>query len=244
MIDRDVPFALIGVVVTLLGLIAQAIVIVIGSNYSGIAIPVIMAAIVVIQKGYLKTSRQLRLLDLETKAPLFTQFLESLNGLATLRAFGWIPEYAYQGIAAMKRAQPPFYLLWSAQNTLILVLNLINAMLAIVIISVAVGSRTSSSGGLGLALFNVVGLGSSLRDLILNWTNLEVALGAVARICDFTSNTASENETRDRQPPDQWPRAGAIHLDNIKVSYSCVLRYAPRYRKPLTSIILAILCLQ
>jgi ATP-binding cassette subfamily C (CFTR/MRP) protein 1 len=43
----------------------------------------------VLQKYYLRTSRQMRLLDLEAKSPLYSHFLESLTGLVEIRAFGW-----------------------------------------------------------------------------------------------------------------------------------------------------------
>ena len=43
----------------------------------------------VLQKYYLRTSRQMRLLDLEAKSPLYSHFIESLAGLVEIRAFGW-----------------------------------------------------------------------------------------------------------------------------------------------------------
>lgn len=52
-------------------------------------IPFLILVVYVLQDIYLRTSCQLRLLDLETRAPLFSHFLETLDGLATIRAFGW-----------------------------------------------------------------------------------------------------------------------------------------------------------
>lgn len=42
-----------------------------------------------IQKFYLRKSRHLRFLDLEAKSPLYAHFVETLEGLATIRSFGW-----------------------------------------------------------------------------------------------------------------------------------------------------------
>ena len=220
MIDREIAFGFVGVTVAAFQLIAQCIVIILGSNWSGIAIPALFVVIAAVQHVYLKTSQQLRLRDLEAKAPLFTHFLETLSGLVTVRAFGWTAEYARRGIEAMKRSQQPFYLLYSAQNTLTLVLDLTNATLAVIVISIAVGTRSSGSGGLGLALFNIVNLGQSIKSLVFAWTSLEVSLGAVARIRDFEMNTKAENSGTDRQPPDNWPQKGEIRFDNVALAYS------------------------
>lgn len=42
-----------------------------------------------VQKFYLRTSRQLQHLNLEAKSPPYTHFSELLTGLATVRAFGF-----------------------------------------------------------------------------------------------------------------------------------------------------------
>lgn len=48
----------------------------IASGYVAIAITLCIVVIVAIQLLYLRTSRQLRILDIEAKAPLFSRFLE------------------------------------------------------------------------------------------------------------------------------------------------------------------------
>ena len=222
-IDREISFGVVGLSIALFQILAQCAVIVVGSHWSGIVIPVLLLVIAVIQRVYLRTSQQLRLLDLEAKAPLFTHFLETLDGLITLRAFGWTAEYIERGIDAMKRSQQPFYLLYSAQNTLGLTLDLVTAALAVVVMSIAVGTRSSTSGGLGLALFNIVGLGQTCKSVVTTWTFLETSLGAVARIRDFEKSTPSEISEDDAQPPDGWPGSGNIEFNHVQVAYSYVL---------------------
>ena len=58
----------------------------VGSVYAAVAFPVVLLALYLVQWFYLRTSRQLRLLDIEAKAPLYSLFEESLSGLATIRA--------------------------------------------------------------------------------------------------------------------------------------------------------------
>lgn len=58
-----------------------------------------------IQAFYLRTSRQVRLLDLEAKAPLYAQFLETTEGLTTIRALHWQQGFADQNAELLDKSQ-------------------------------------------------------------------------------------------------------------------------------------------
>src|ERR1700712_1748572 len=107
---------------------------------------------IVIQKFYLRTSRQVRLLDLEAKSPLYTHFIESLSGLVTIRAFGWSDEFIEQNLVLLDNSQKPYYLLFCIQRWLALVLDLTVSVLAMVLMVLIVEFRDSISPGyVGLA---------------------------------------------------------------------------------------------
>lgn len=111
----------------------------------------------VLQKYYLRTSRQLRLLDLEAKSPLYSHFIESLSGLVTIRAFGWADNFKQLNLKLLDVSQKPYYLLFCIQRWLGLLLDLIVAGLAVVLMVLVVKLRMEVSGGfVGLALLNVV----------------------------------------------------------------------------------------
>jgi ATP-binding cassette subfamily C (CFTR/MRP) protein 1 len=173
----------------------------------------------VIFRVYLRTTRRLRLLDIELKSPVLSLLIESIDGLATVRAFGWTEWYSRRGLRVLGEAQVPFHLLQTAQVTLNLWLDLLVAMLAIVVVSIAVGTGSASGGSLGLSLLNIVGLGQSVRIVVHFYTSLEITLGAVARIRDFTLGTGSENTGREEPSPD-WPRNGSIQFQNVTISHS------------------------
>jgi ATP-binding cassette subfamily C (CFTR/MRP) protein 1 len=121
-------------------------------------IPFIGLAGYLIQRVYLRTSRQVRLMDLEAKAPLCTHFLESLAGIVTIRAFGWSSAYRKKNKKHLDNSQAPFYLLFAIQNWLGLVLELMVAGLVTVLVALAVGLRSKVDAGfLGLALVSAVG---------------------------------------------------------------------------------------
>lgn len=91
-IDNELPNVLVGTMLNLHyfpiggGLMAST------ASYFLATVPVVFALFVV-QTFYLRTSRQMRYLDLDSKAPRYTHFQESLSGLVSIRAFGWVDQF-------------------------------------------------------------------------------------------------------------------------------------------------------
>ena len=142
----------------LFGAAAEAALIATGSTYMAATIPLLIIAIYALQHVYLRTSRQLRLLDLENRSPLYSHFLESLDGLATIRAFAWEADSKRRCHKLLDNSQRPFYLLLCAQGWLNLVLDLIVAAEAVIVVGLSVGLRSYISPGLlGISLNNILG---------------------------------------------------------------------------------------
>ena len=133
------------------------VIIAVSTAYIIPAFPIMLFVFYVVQRFYLRTSRQVRYLDLETKSPLYTNFIETLSGLATIRSFGWEGHFESQNRAFLQASQRPFFILMTIQRWLTLVLDLIVSALAILLAILAVELRhTINPGYLGLALVNVV----------------------------------------------------------------------------------------
>jgi ATP-binding cassette subfamily C (CFTR/MRP) protein 1 len=186
-----------------------------------ITIPFIFLVLYFIQDIYLKTSRQLRFMDLEAKSPLYSHFLETLDGLTTIRAFGWANSSRETNLKNLDVSQRPYYMLYCVQRWLELVMDLIVAGLAVTVVALAISLRSSSSGGLlGVALNNVLNFNQTLSTLIVQWTSLETSLGAIARIRTFAATRASEHKNgEDFNPPIEWPQRGALEFKNVSASY-------------------------
>lgn len=223
----QLPLSVFQTTFSAIGCIAQIILIFISSWYIATAIPVLMAVLYVVQRIYLRTSRQLRFLDIEAKSPLFTLFIEAISGLVTIRSFGFTQYFENRNAEALNMSQRPYYLLYCIQQWLNLVLDLIVAAVAIVLVSVATTTRNSADAGLmAVALTNVVNFSASLKGLIVSWTLLETSLGALSRVRSFTIQTASENLPAECVvPPDFWPQKGDIYFKNVSASYKLVLTF-------------------
>lgn len=203
------------------GVIAKAGLLAASSYYVAVTFPFLFAVYFYLQRGYLRTSRQLRLLDLEEKAPVYTQFLETLDGLSTLRAFGWAPAAIEANHILVDRSQRPFYLLIMVQRWLVLVLDMTTAALALLVVGFAVMLRGDVDVGLtGVSLVQLIGLSETLNMLIQFWTSIETSIGAVARIKQFAEDTPEESRPGETQEPSTtWPDRGGIQIRDLTASY-------------------------
>lgn len=224
LIDAELPIAFLNVAANGFVCIAQAIMILPASYWLALTYPFLFGALYAVQKYYLRTSRQLRFLDLEAKSPIYSQFLKTLSGLTTIRAFSWQDDLVRLNDRRLNSSQKPFYLLCSVQRWLKLVLDLMAAALAIVLTSVAVSSRGSLSAGFaGIALYNIMSLSAAMKAAVNVWTILETSIGAVARVKSFGETTASENlPTESEIAPENWPEKGSLVLSNVTASYRYV----------------------
>ncbi|KAI9147656.1 Canalicular multispecific organic anion transporter 2 [Paramyrothecium foliicola] len=220
LIDNDLPLALGRATFQFLFTIASSVLVFMASGYVAAAIPLCIAVLLMIQFYYLRTSRQLRLLDIEAKAPLFALFLETISGITSIRAYGWSRGFEQRNLNALNVSQKPYYLLWCCQRWLTLVLDLFNAGIAILIVSVAVTTRNGSTQYLGVALFNIVTFGATLQALINQWTLVETALGAISRIRSYVAEVKDENLPAEDGPiPQDWPEQGHVEFQNVSASY-------------------------
>lgn len=160
-----------------------------------------------------------------TYIPSSSQFLETIPGRTTIRAFGWSQPAKDRNETLVDRAQRPFYLLLMVQQWLTLVLDLVTTGIALLVVGISMGLRGSSSvspGFTGVSLVQLIALTETLKLLIQFWTSLETSIGAVARIRAFEQETPDEDisHRRDSVLPDRWPGVGAVTVDNVSASYT------------------------
>ncbi|PON29457.1 hypothetical protein TGAM01_v201706 [Trichoderma gamsii] len=220
-LDNNLPLALVITIASFFGVLARAGLLAASSYYVAISFPFLAALYYFLQRGYLRTSRQLRLLDLEEKAPVYTQFMETLSGISTIRAFGWQKQAILKNHQLVDRSQRPFYLLIMVQRWLVLVLDLITTALALLVVGFAVKLRGSVSVGLaGVSLVQLISMSETLNMLIQFWTSIETSIGAVARIKQFAEETPNESLWGENQePPVDWPNRGHVVIRDLEASY-------------------------
>ncbi|OIW26905.1 putative multidrug resistance-associated protein [Coniochaeta ligniaria NRRL 30616] len=221
--DWQLPFNVLLTLFALLACLATIGIAVAAVPYIAIAVPVLGATLYLLQLLYLRTSRQLRLLEIELKAPIVSLFLDTIQGFTTIQAFGWSQAYVKKNFALLDSSQKPYYLLFCVQRWLTLVLALTVTGMEVVVIGLAIALRTRVSAGLvGLAVVQVTTLTKGLSDLVMQWTEMETSLGAVSRIHRFTHETPREDHLGERTTtlPDKWPSGGSIAFEGVSATYN------------------------
>ncbi|KAJ5752402.1 hypothetical protein N7520_009319 [Penicillium odoratum] len=220
LIDGELPQSLTNTTLQIWIAAGGAAVIATSSPYIIITYPFVVLILFGVQRFYLRTSRQLRLLDLEAKSPLYTHFLDTINGTITLRAFGWTEDSVIFNCGLLDTSQRPAYQLSMIQRCLSFVLNMIVAVIALLVVILTTQLRSSTSLT-GASLVSIMGFGKNLAVLVESYTLLETSIGAVSRIKSFQDDTVPEDlPGEDTQPPNRWPERGMIMVKNISASYS------------------------
>ncbi|KAL1869218.1 hypothetical protein Plec18167_007884 [Paecilomyces lecythidis] len=221
LIDMKLPLWLVNTIANVALTIMKLILLCVVGKYMAITFPFLMATFVVIQFIYLRTSRQVRLLDIEAKAPLYAHFVETIDGITTMRAFGWHENFQRECIRRLNQSQRPFYMLLCLQQWLNLVLDLVIAAMAVVLMAIATSlGNQFSAGGMGVALNLVLSLNQILVHAIQSWTQLETSIGAVSRVHSFQKDTPCEATDMESAPAIQeWPTEGKVEFDNLTVTY-------------------------
>lgn len=186
------------------------------SQYLGVAVPVLGTVVYFLQLFYLRTSRQVRLLGIEAKAPLYSYITDCVDGAVTIRAFGWESRYLENLYPKIDYFQRPEYIQNCIQNWLTFVLDMVVAGLAVVLVATIVTWHENfNAGSVGVALVMTIGFSTSLMRVIKSWTAMESSIGAVSRIKRFVDET----ETEDRGDSFQGLQAGALDIDGLVASH-------------------------
>jgi ATP-binding cassette subfamily C (CFTR/MRP) protein 1 len=219
LIDMMLPLSSFGFVVSAASCLMSLILVCIGSDWVAITIPGVIVGLYFIQRYYLRTSRQIRLLDLEHKSPLYQLFTETIEGLETIRCFGWQDYFNQDQLRRLNISQKPYYTLYMIQRWLNLVLDLVVCCIAVLLVGLALCVPSSSNAGaLGVALSSVLSFNTSLKMLIMTWTAAETSLGSVARTRSYEMSTPSEDQEEDLDPGKEWP-SGKVEFQNMSLAY-------------------------
>lgn len=193
------------------------------ASYMCIAIPFIFAAIYYVQRFYLHTSRQMRHLDLEEKAPLYTFFSETATGTLYIQSYGWRKPNMERGYQLLDNSQQPFYLMLCIQQWLSMVLCLLSTAIALILVSISVWVQNSTNGAaVGLSFLGVMALQQTLQYVIEAWTGSETSIAGLARLEKYKKETPREPNPPERALPESWPKSGQVGLTEVTARYRYV----------------------
>ncbi|KAJ5698780.1 hypothetical protein N7462_000785 [Penicillium macrosclerotiorum] len=223
LIDMNLPAFLMNTMISFANCCVLLVILCVEGKYLSITIPALAVTLFFVQSYYLRTSRQVRLLDIEAKSPLFTHFVETMQGISVIRALRWQVPFQNRLQELLNQSQKPFYMLYCIQQWLQLVLDCIVMALAVILASLVISLKDKfSPGAIGVALNLILNFNQDLMQLIRSWTILETSIGAVARVQDFTSTTPAEDQDRGELATvsSKWPEQGELEFRSVVAAYS------------------------
>ncbi|KAF9033283.1 P-loop containing nucleoside triphosphate hydrolase protein [Hymenopellis radicata] len=220
-VDFAFPRAVQDLMFTAVYVVGAIVLILIAVPWLAISIPFLAVIYYCLQRVYLATSRQLQQLTMSSKTPIYTAFTSTLTGLVTIRAFRAEKLFKDMSLHHLDRAQVPMYYRYAGIRFLRTSLNFLTAFLAVAIAALAVGLRTSTSGGyLGVALSQLVGLSQTLINLLLAYTRVENGLVSIERIFELDRlESEGGDDSLTKAPSPEWPSQGAIEFRNVNLRY-------------------------
>ncbi|KAJ3481004.1 hypothetical protein NLG97_g7928 [Lecanicillium saksenae] len=192
-----------------------------GATFAAPILPFFLLVVAGVQHFYLRTSRQLRVMELDTSKKLYKHFNETMAGAVHIRAYSWQSDFIAEFYKVLDETQKPFYLLFCVQQWLALTLDMTTAVSAVAVVSFAVKytSRTSNTA-MGLAFLSLITCSETANMFIQTWVDTETCLGGVARIRDFATTTPMEKDSDEKiDVPESWPEQGQIELRNVGAVY-------------------------
>lgn len=188
-----------------------------------IALPVFLLMLLIIRTRYVGVSRQLMLLNLESKAAVYTQVTEVISGLTYLRAFQWQPYYTNACFEKLDAWQKTSYFASSVQRWCLLSLELaiVAAILLVVNFATSTSSAKSHTAAIATAMFILMNISLKLSDVVGSWVGLEMDMSGLSRIQTFIETTTTEPgwQVRESQIPANWPSQGSVELSGVSAGY-------------------------
>ena len=206
----------------------KMIILFIVAKYMSLTIPPLLIICYFLQKYYLRTSRQVRLLSIEAKAPLYQHLSETLSGVSTIRAFRWQDFFDKKNLSLVDDSQKCAYMLYMIQQWLTLTMDMLASGLVVLLMILIVFTKKSfDPGSSGTAIVTLMSFTQSLARLLKFWSLTESCLGAVSRIKTFTETVPSE--ASNKMPGSgltsndgAWPSRGEIMFDQVVATYRSV----------------------
>lgn len=183
---------------------------------------VLCTTVAIIRLLYIRTVRSIKSIEGVTRSPVFSHLAASLNGLATIRAFGVEPEFERKFDQYQDIHSSAWFLFVAASRWLGCSLDWISlGYIAVVTIVMTLTVGTTTGSQIGLAISSALALSGSFQWGVRQSTELESQMTSVSRIREYSElpeEPARESPPECRPKP-SWPERGTIEFHGVNLRY-------------------------
>ncbi|KAG0351318.1 hypothetical protein BG005_009221, partial [Podila minutissima] len=224
--DEMLPYTFFDAVQIVFMLFGSVVVVCIVNAWIVIAIPFLFAGFVGLRAVYIKTSRQVKRIDSQTRSPIYSQLSETLDGLTSVRAFGVGERFMGRFVDAQEANGRAFFSYLICARWLGFRLDALSALFLGVTAVACVAVRDSQEAALvGLALNYVTQLSGELQWAVRQSVEAAILMVSVERMMEYAAVKPEESDRRRFNPdgssvvPNGWPAEAKVSFTDMSLTY-------------------------
>ncbi|XP_017863871.1 PREDICTED: probable multidrug resistance-associated protein lethal(2)03659 [Drosophila arizonae] len=220
-VDEILPSVMMDVMQIFLVILGIIVVLCIVNVWYLLVTFILVVIFYLLRSFYLTTSRDVKRLEATTRSPIYSHLSASLNGLATIRAFGAQKELIEEFDNFQDLHSSGFYMFLATSRAFGYWLDLI-CVLYIAIVTLSFFLFSPQNGGeVGLAITQAMGMTGMVQWGMRQSAELENNMTSVERVVEYEDlEPEGDFESKpNKKPPKDWPDEGKIKFDDLSLRY-------------------------
>ncbi|KAG0271436.1 hypothetical protein BGZ95_000753 [Linnemannia exigua] len=224
--DELLPYTFFDTIQILFMLFGSVIVVCIVNPWVVIAIPFLFAGFIGLRSIYIRTSRQVKRIDSQTRSPIYSQLSETLDGLTSVRAFGAGERFMGRFVEAQEDNGRAFFSYLICARWLGFRLDALSAIfLGITAVACVAVRDTQQAAYVGLALNYVTQLSGELQWAVRQSVEAAILMVSVERMMEYAHVKPEESGRHRKNPdgssviPNGWPTEAKVTFSDMSLTY-------------------------
>ncbi|KAF9951457.1 hypothetical protein BGZ72_007038 [Mortierella alpina] len=226
LVDELLPYVFFDTITIAIMLSGSVVTVCIVNPWIIISIPFIMSAFAGLRYLYMKSSRQVKRIDSQSRSPIYSHLTETLDGLVSVRAFRRTGQFMDEHIKTQEDNGRAFFTYLAMARWLGYRLDLVSAIfLGITAIACVAARDTQEASKAGLALSSVIGVCGQLQWAVRMSVEAAILMVSVERMMEYSRVKPEESDRRRFNPdgssvvPNGWPMEAKVTFTDMSLTY-------------------------
>ncbi|KAF9284960.1 hypothetical protein BGZ68_004271 [Mortierella alpina] len=226
LVDELLPYVFYDTVTIAIMLSGSVVTVCIVNPWIIISIPFILSAFAALRYLYMKSSRQVKRIDSQSRSPVYSHLTETLDGLVSVRAFRRSGQFMDEHIKTQEDNGRAFFTYLAMARWLGYRLDVVTAMfLGITAIACVAARDTQQAAKAGLALSSVIGVCGQLQWAVRMSVEAAILMVSVERMMEYSRVKPEESDRRRFNPdgssvvPNGWPMEAKVTFTDMSLTY-------------------------
>ncbi|EXJ79067.1 ATPase [Capronia epimyces CBS 606.96] len=189
-------------------------------HYFAVALGPLFVLFVFAASYYRSSAREIKRHEAVLRSTVFARFSESINGVASIRAYGLQKYFVSRVRDAIDQMDSAYFLTFANQRWLSTRLDAIGNLLVFVTGILVVTDRFNvNPSTAGLVLSYILAIVQMLQFTVRQLAEVENNMNATERLHYYGTELEQEAPLKLRDVPDSWPDQGAILFNKVEMRY-------------------------